>query len=106
MDIKKLGELLSGIDLDIELDNITTIDELDEAVQEFISQEEIIYYNSAMDYLKEHDPSLTIALELASDYGFQLKDLNSEKLATILYQDDLNDAYQEIRDEAEELLAE
>ncbi len=45
---------------------------------------EIIYYKNAMDYLNMHDMSLTDSLELASEFGYKLEDLNSEILASLL----------------------
>tara|TARA_R110000764_G_scaffold29829_1_gene69696 strand:+ start:111 stop:539 length:429 start_codon:yes stop_codon:yes gene_type:complete len=45
--------------------------------------EEIIYYSSAIRYLKENDPSLTESLEIATEYGYEAKNLNSEVLATL-----------------------
>ena len=45
---------------------------------------EIIYYSKAIEYLKEHDCSLSDSLEIAEEYGYQLKDLNSEILASLL----------------------
>jgi len=45
--------------------------------------EEVIYYSSAIRYLKDNDPSLTESLEIATDYGYEAKNLNSELLATL-----------------------
>ena len=45
--------------------------------------EEVIYYSSAIRYLKENDPSLTESLEIATEYGYEVKNLNSELLATL-----------------------
>ncbi len=44
----------------------------------------VIYYNEAIKFLQEHDPSLTLSLSLAKDDGYRLSDLNSEILASIL----------------------
>ena len=44
---------------------------------------EIIYYYKAMEYLKEHDASLTESLELASEIGLTIDNLNSETLASL-----------------------
>ena len=56
---------------------------------------EVIYFSAAIDFLKENDPSLTDSLELASDFGYYPKDLNSEILASILASDILrNDWFQ------------
>ena len=46
-------------------------------------QEEIIYYSVAMDYLRDHDCSLSESLEMANEYGYTLENLNSETLASI-----------------------
>ena len=45
---------------------------------------EIIYYSKAMEYLKEHDTSLTDSLTLAGDMGYRSEDLSSEILASLL----------------------
>ncbi len=103
MNKERVKELLTDIDIDVDIDDITTIDELDEAVQEYIGEENIIYYTNAIKYLAENDPSLSTALELAADMGYEAKDLNSELLASILLQQNMNEDYQERRDTIEEL---
>ena len=45
--------------------------------------EEIIYYSTAIRYLKENDPSLCESLEIATEYGYEAKNLNSELLASL-----------------------
>ena len=45
---------------------------------------DIIYHAVAMDFLKEHDPSLRNSLEIAGEMGYGTKDLNSELLASLL----------------------
>ena len=37
-----------------------------------------------MEYLKEHDNSLNESLEIASEYGYNTENLNSELLASLL----------------------
>lgn len=44
---------------------------------------EIISYHTAMEYLKEHDTSLSESLELATEYGYTLENINSELLASL-----------------------
>ena len=44
---------------------------------------EIIYYYEAMKYLKENDTSLHESIELAYEFGYPLKSLNSEILACL-----------------------
>ena len=45
--------------------------------------EEVIYYSSAIRYLKDNDPSLTESLEIATEYGYTTENLNSEVLASL-----------------------
>jgi hypothetical protein len=45
--------------------------------------EEVIYYSSAIRYLKDNDPSLCESLEIANEYGYTTENLNSELLATL-----------------------
>jgi len=45
---------------------------------------EIIYYSEAIEYLKQNDCSLKLSLEIAEDFGYSIKDLNSELLASLL----------------------
>ena len=67
----------------------------DEAI-EYCHQEEIIYYYRATEYLLENDSSLRESLDLASDMGCTLENLNSEVLATLLYQRNLLESIEEV----------
>jgi hypothetical protein len=67
---------------------------------------EIIYYSTAIEFLKEHDNSLRESLEIASDYGFELKSLNSEKLASLLASQMLREEFTELQSEIESLIEE
>ena len=72
-----------------DLTEIEDIDQLKTYLEELnqdyeITEEEIIYYSNAIEYLKENDPSLMDSVEIALEYGFELKDINSEKLASLL----------------------
>ena len=58
------------------------LDELNE--DEAITGTEIIYYETAMDYLKENDPSLNESIDLAVAMDFELSSINSELLASLL----------------------
>lgn len=68
---------------------------------------EIIYYSNAIDYLKNNDCSLTDSIEIALEYGYELKDINSEILASLLasrityeafqyYEDEINDFFNQL----------
>lgn len=83
---KFLENLPTEIDFSgLDLEEITTVEELEEMLEENDRFNiEIIYYYNAMEYLSENDPSLRESLELAHDQGCDLKNLNSEVLASIL----------------------
>ena len=72
-----------------------TFDTTDEACQ-WISEQEVIYYSVAMNYLIENDVSLDESLEEADAMGLSVTDLNSEMLATILLQKMLNENINEV----------
>ena len=65
---------------------------------------EVIYYSAAIDFLKNNDPSLTDSLELAADFGYYPKDLNSEILASLLASDMLRNDWFELEDEVTDFL--
>lgn len=73
---------------------IHKFDTEDQAV-EFCQEQDIIYYSRAIEYLAENDASLVDSLALAHEYGFTLDKLNSETLATILYQHNLSNTIEE-----------
>lgn len=59
-----------------------------------LTDKQVIFYSTAIDYLKENDPSLKISLELAKDCWFSLDSLNSELLASLLATDNAKDDYE------------
>ena len=73
------------------------------------SQAETIYYSDAIDYLKENDRTLTESLELAKNAWYDLENLNSCILATLLKTENENyywtfqDAIEKLEEKAEEL---
>jgi hypothetical protein len=62
---------------------------------------EFIYHHVALKYLLENDPSLQDSLSLADDMGFDLKNLNSETLASLLKSDIERGIFNELRPEIE-----
>tara|TARA_R110002033_G_C3830243_1_gene233892 strand:+ start:511 stop:933 length:423 start_codon:yes stop_codon:yes gene_type:complete len=64
--------------------DLTDVDDLfDDLQTNGYFNEEVIYYSSAIRYLKDNDPSLTESLEIATEYGYEAKNLNSEVLASL-----------------------
>lgn len=106
--LERLIELVKDNNLDIDIqylyDQMDDYDELNEKVMEYINSEEIIYYNKAMEYLSREDSSLSESLEIAHEYGYTTENLNSELLATLLYQQNLTNEWYEVSEQVEEIL--
>lgn len=68
---------------------------------------DVIYYHEAMEFLHENDNSLRQSLEIAEDMGYQIANINSELLASLLKsqkaREDWYDAEEEINEFFEEL---
>jgi hypothetical protein len=57
---------------------------------------EIIYYYNAIQYLKDNDNSLRESLEIAHEYGYEAKNINSELLASLLASQNARNEWSEI----------
>lgn len=68
--------------------------------------QEIIYYSNAIKYLQENDPSLRDSLEIAEEFGYEVKNLSSEILASLLASKLTREAFEEIFSDLEDLLNE
>jgi len=92
----------------VEIKDVLEMSDYDELYQELeeldFFEVNIIYYTKAIHYLQEHDPSLTESIELASDMGYNIKDINSELLASILASEYIATALSEYYDELEDIL--
>ena len=104
---KKLQKLAEDNNFDIDLANLyyneDTFNDFCDKVNDAIMQEEIIYYYEAMKYLIREDASLSQSLEIASEFGYTTENLNSELLATLLYQQNLTNQWYEISEQVEEI---
>lgn len=107
-------DVICHVDIvNIDLDNpYSSICDMLEDSQAF--DVEIIYYSRAMEYLMENDNSLQESLSIADEYGFSAGSLNSEILASLLasrnsrddfakLESDIEEFFEEIRNELEEL---
>lgn len=98
--IEKINNTFELCDLDINyiLDHNDIEEEQDliDAILEHIQEQDIVYYNNAISYLAKHDAGLNQSLELANNYGFSIDRLNSEVLATLLYQYNLQEELSDI----------
>jgi hypothetical protein len=108
----KFRELERKYSLDIETIPYEYYDDLEDAkdfesyfeeLEESTYQVECIYYSNAMKYLTEHDNSLSESLEIASEMGYEVGDLNSELLATLLMQRKESEALYDAKDDLEDL---
>lgn len=100
------NEDLSGfIQENQEIENLDDLkSELRQYFQDF-TNEEVIYYHSAIEYLKENDPSLKNSLAIAAEMGYSVENLNSEVLASLLKTQNNQEEFQEFleSDSVEEL---
>jgi hypothetical protein len=103
----KLQQLAEDNKFDIDLAYLycedDDFDEFNDKVLESISCEDIIYYSKAIKYLAMEDASLADSLYIASEHGYTTEQLNSELLATLLYQRKLTEQWCEISEQVEEL---
>ena len=110
------AELDKQIELNDYLINYVDIKEIDfsdafNSIYEMVNDNggfncDVIYYSNAIRYLQENDPSLNESLEIAAEYGYELKNLNSEVLASLLASRNSQESFFDVRDEIEEFFAE
>lgn len=100
----KINELATIIKL-IRDNEIMDTDKYGEIIDEVIrTASEIIYNGVAMEFLSTYDTSLRISLSIASELGYDAKDLNSEILASLLLEDMLRDDIDDILNEVANIL--
>jgi len=112
----KIENFLSKLSTEVDVLNLIDIDNIDhdnayDSIYEMIDDNdgfniEIIYYSRAMDYLRENDPSLNRSIEIASDMGFSLNDINSETLASLLASQNAREDFSELKDEINDFFLE
>jgi len=92
------SDLLDYIDID-KIDDNNPFDSIFEMIDEAGGFDiDIIYSNDAINYLKENDPSLKESLELATEAGFFIDDLNSVILANLLAHKKASNEFLEYRE--------
>ncbi len=105
--MKNVIEFLNGfkteIDLAYQYEDGLSFDEYEQRICDHINEQEIIYFYKAIEYLKEYDNSLFESISIADELGYETKQLNSELLATLLYQQNLHLEWNEdLRNEIEQ----
>ena len=107
---KFFDKISEGLQFDImdylqtdELEDINDYQELEELLQDECAFDiEIIYYARAMEYLMENDTSLAESMEIADEYGYEPKNINSELLASLLASQNAREEFYELRNEIKE----
>ena len=91
---------------DLEEGNINDANELYDLLHDnYAFDVEIIYYSTAMEYLTEHDQSLSESFEIANEMGFDLENLSSETLASLHASRQAEEDFWSIKDEIDEILS-
>ena len=114
---EKIKEFLKGLEednsLDIDLNYHIDTEEIEDFsdIQTVLEESgafniDVIYYSVAIDYLKENDPSLKESLALASEMGFEIKNLNSETLASLLKSQNVREEFDALENEIDNFLEE
>ena len=86
-------------------EDIEDYDELYEQLEDKGAfEQEVIYYSNAIEYLKLNDASLQESMEIADDYGYAPRDINSELLASLLKSQKCREEFSELRGEIESFL--
>lgn len=115
-----IENFLQGLSTEIDVLNYVDIDNINfdnafDSIRDMIEDNngfdvDVIYYANAIDYLYANDPSLRESLEIAAEYGYEVHNLDSEILASLLKRENIrNEFYQlenEINDFFEKLEAE
>ena len=87
----------------INADEVKSFDEVYEAIDNNSGfNVEIIYYTYAMEYLMARDPSLRESIGIAEEYGYTLKNVTSEELASLLASRECREEFMSYEDEITE----
>lgn len=87
----RLEELFKNTNLDCyQYKGFDSAEELIESMREEIGQEDVIYYDYAIEYLTNNDSSLKKSLILAHELDYTVEKIDSALLATLLKQHNIN----------------
>ena len=109
MEVFKLEQFkFHGITTPVKLDDIykegMSFEELDEKVIDFIFDQEIDGHDQAFSFLYTFDKTMEYSLNLAHKMKLDLRGLDSQMLATILYHETLLEDWELIKDDLDQLL--
>jgi intracellular sulfur oxidation DsrE/DsrF family protein len=119
----KIEDFLRELNTEIDVLDYVDVNNIDpanpfESICEMIDDNggfdiEMIYYSNAIYFLVKNDPSLTESLEIAKEYGYDVQNLNSEILASLLaskltreefyeLESEINDFFEKLEEEKKE----
>ena len=122
---KKIENFLANLKTEIDLLSLVDIDNIDmsnpfDSICKMIEDNngfdiDVIYYSNAIDYLSKNDPSLKKSLNIAAELCYEVQNLNSEILASLLaskfvreefyeLESEINDFFEELEEEEEYLI--
>ena len=106
---QKIETFLRSLRTEVEIMDYIQIEDIDysdayQSIYEMIDENggfdiDIIYYSNAINYLKENDSSLHESIEIALEYGYELKSINSEILASLLASQNARNEFYELEKE-------
>jgi len=70
-------------DLSIDQITIENLEQVKDSLIEYADNNSFIYYQNAIEYLAKNDPSLRNSMELAREFGYNLENIDSVKLADL-----------------------
>ncbi len=92
--------------LELEAFNLVNADDLfSELDDKGAFDVDIFYYNKAMEYLSDNDPSLAESISIAVEMGVELEHISSEDLASLHASQKARQDFWDIIDEIDEILS-
>jgi len=106
---KTIKKFLSNLQTEVDILGYINIEDIDHSdafnyIYDMIEDNggfniDVIYYSDAIEYLKQHDQSLSDSLEIAIEYGYTIENINSELLASLLKSQNVINEFYDLRDE-------
>lgn len=105
----KIENFLANLKTEIDLLSLVDIDNIDmsnpfDSICKMIEDNngfdiDVIYYSNAIDYLSKNDPSLKKSLNIAAELCYEVQNLNSEILASLLASKLVREEFYELESE-------
>jgi hypothetical protein len=112
---KTIKKFLSNLQTEVDILGYINIEDIDHSepynsIYEMIQDNggfniDIIYFSDAINYLKEHDQSLSDSLEIAIEYGYTIENINSELLASLLASRNAEQDFYDLKSEIEDFFS-